>query len=154
MASKRKLTLTSRKKPGTAPAVAPSKAPETVPSVTQLSPQDIAKAEHMQPLQMPEWYAAGAQLIIAGNDAQLVFNKPVMLVAPNNAAVHNLAINMPVGLVRMSLGTLKDLSVLLHDQVMKREKDMGAIETEYTKSRAQQAPLKKGSASGRAKTKH
>lgn len=52
-------------------------APETNAS-PEPTPAEIAAIQPLQPVQMPEWYASGAQLVFAGNDVQLVFNKPVV----------------------------------------------------------------------------
>lgn len=103
------------------------------------SPEEIAAVQQMQPLQVPEWYASGAQVVFAGNDIQLIFNKPVLLgeVAHGGAAMSKtVGMIAPVGLVRMSIATFKDLSVLLAAQVEKREAEIGPIETEYTKQLA------------------
>ena len=109
---------------------------------TEPSPEEVAAVQNLQPLQMPEWYASGAQLVIAGNDVQLIFNKPTLLggMAHGVPTVsHTVGLITPVGLVRMSMATLKDLSVLLSEQVEKREAQEGAIETDYTKQRALQS---------------
>src|SRR4051794_1073947 len=99
------------------------------------SSDEIAEVQGMQPLQMPEWYASGAQIVFAGNDVQLIFNKPVLLgeLAHGAASMsHTVGLITPVGMVRMSLATLKDLSVLLAEQVEKREVALGPIETDFT----------------------
>jgi hypothetical protein len=102
--------------------------------------EEIAKVQTMHPLDMPEWYASGAQLVIAGNDAQLIFNKPVLLgqVAHGGPQMsQTVGLITPVGVVRLSMATLKDISVMLSNQIAKREAEFGVIETDYTKQEAQ-----------------
>ncbi|RYX90978.1 MAG: hypothetical protein EON84_13280 [Bradyrhizobiaceae bacterium] len=115
--------------------------------VVQPTPEEIAAAQNLQIVDMPEWYASGAQLVIAGNDAQLIFNKPILLGEVIHGAArmsHTIGLVSQVGMVRMSLATLKDVSVLLAAQVAKREAEFGVIETDYTKQLAQlQASEKK-----------
>ena len=114
--------------------------------VLQPTPEQIAAAQALQPVEMPEWYASGAQLVIAGNDAQLIFNKAVLLGAVTHGAPqmsHTVGIITPVGLVRMSMATLKDISIMLASQVEKRESEIGVIETDYTKQQKKAASKKK-----------
>src|SRR5262249_3513634 len=70
------------------------------------SAPEVAAVADMVPLQIPEWYASGAQLVVAGNDAQLIFNKPQLLgqiVHGVIAPAGSVGINLPVGMVRLSL---------------------------------------------------
>ena len=124
------------------------------PSVGEPSAADIAKVQHLAPIQIPEWYAAGIRLIMAGNDVQLIFTKPVLLGDPNSAggqAENSLALLAPVGIVRMSRSTLKDISVLLGNQMTKLEKESGVIETDYTRRLAELAAAAKKSGSAKKK---
>jgi hypothetical protein len=101
-------------------------------------PEALAEIENMQPVEMPEWYASGAQLVWAGNDVQLIFNKAVLLGTVTHGkpqTSHTVALIAPVGLVRMSAATLKDVTVLLSEQIAKHEAEHGAIETSFTKTK-------------------
>jgi len=111
--------------------------PETS-GATPASAEEVAVAQGLQIVQMPEWYASGSQLVIAGNDAQIIFNKPMLLGDTTHGLPtlsHNVAVIAPVGMVRMSIGTLKDLSILLSEQVAKREAEEGVIHTAFTRMR-------------------
>jgi hypothetical protein len=116
--------------------------PEAMPETATGEPSaaEIAAVQHLMPIVMPEWYAAGVQLVWAGNDVQLIFTKPVVL----GDVVHGVprmsqgvAIIESVGMVRLSIATLKDISILLAEQVAKRESEVGVIETDFTRQRAQ-----------------
>jgi hypothetical protein len=97
----------------------------------------------------PEWFVNGAQVLWAGNDPIILFNKIMPAVppppppgTPPGTSMQSLALVAPIGMVRLSSETLKDLATALHTAVEMREKDIGrVIETDTT--RQQDAAKKK-----------
>jgi hypothetical protein len=96
----------------------------------------------------PEWFVNGAQVLWAGNDPIILFNKIIPAVpsplppgTPPGTPTQGLALVVPIGMVRLSAETLKDLATALHAAVEMREKDIGKmIETDTMR---QQAAAKK-----------
>jgi hypothetical protein len=99
-------------------------------------------------INVPEWFVNGAQVLWAGNDPMILFNKIIPTVpsppppgTPPGTPTQSLALVAPIGIVRLSAETLKDLATALHAAVEMREKDFGKpIETDTTR---QQAAAKK-----------
>jgi hypothetical protein len=108
-------------------------------------PSDLA---NLQLINAPEWFVNGAQVLWAGNDPIILFNKIIPAVPPPpppgmlpGTPTQSLALVAPIGMVRLSAETLKDLATALHAAVEIREKDIGkAIETDTMR---QQAAAKK-----------
>lgn len=109
-------------------------------SPVPVKPEDVPA--NVQFLNIPEWYITGAQILWAGSDPIILFNKiiPVGGTPPGvspGVPQTSLAYVAPVGTVRLSAETLKELAGALQMAVAAREKDIGKpIETEGTRQQA------------------
>jgi hypothetical protein len=116
---------------------------DTMPSEV-VKPEDVPA--NLPLINAPEWYVSGAQVLWASNDPILLFNKIIPATpsppppgSPPGTVTQGLAFVAPVGMVRMSAETLKELSIALKMAVELREKDIGKpIETEATRQLANQ----------------
>jgi hypothetical protein len=110
-----------------------------MPSET-VKPEDVPK--DLQLLNLPEWFVNGSQVLWAGNDPILMFNKIIPSMPPPmqpGQAVTGLAYVAPIGLVRMSSEALKELGEAIRIAVELREKDIGRpIETDAMRQTAAQ----------------
>jgi hypothetical protein len=89
-------------------------------------------------IEVPTYYAASVQIFLAVNDASLMFTRPTPGTLPNGA-LSTIAMIEPVALIQMSIETLKDLAVLIGDQIEQIEVSRGSkIETDYPRRRDEQ----------------
>jgi hypothetical protein len=106
------------------------------------SQEDVNKiiAEGVQPhlIQAPTFYVSSIVLHADPNNVSLLFSKhvPVEIPLGNNEKIPA-GTQMPVVILDMSLGTAKDLSLLINDQLEKIESEWGPIVTPFTQRRAE-----------------
>lgn len=86
---------------------------------------------HGGTLPIPHFDAAAVHLCAARSDALLIFSR---LVAVKTAEGIGTAPE-PVAAVQMSIGALKDLYLLIADQIDRHEKESGEIVTDYSLQR-------------------
>lgn len=102
-----------------------------------LSEEEIARlARDAKPIEAAALaYASTLQIQQAGNDAVLTFARPrPALLASGEPAPFMM--NEITAIVYVSMGTLKDFSLIVSDTVRKYEEVNGEIETDYTRRTA------------------
>jgi hypothetical protein len=96
------------------------------------SSQEVKSEDVTQNLQLinaPEFLVNGGQVVWAGNDPIVILNKVVPAI-PAPGATQGLAYVAPIGMIRMSSETLKEISQMLVRAIEFREKEIGhPIET-------------------------
>jgi len=97
--------------------------------ITKEQLEELAKAG---PVSAPSFYASAFRIMGTGNDFVIIMDRAVPL---QGQEATNYAMLQPVAIVSVSPGALKDLSIVLAEQVEKHEKEFGKIVTHFTKSR-------------------
>jgi hypothetical protein len=111
---------------------------ESDPATTGVA-QTSSPSVEIRKVEVPTYFASNVNVSKIANDANLMFARWVPTVRADGTP-SSVAIAEPVVLIQMSLGTLKDLSLLVSDMVAQIERDSGQqIETDYTKQRAEVA---------------
>lgn len=96
----------------------------------------IAAGVPPQRIDVPTYYVATLQAAQVGNDMNLVFSRPHPVMIGETQA----AINDPILVLNLSMGTVKDMTLLLQDQVALYEAQFGEITTAYTQRRKADEP--------------
>jgi hypothetical protein len=82
----------------------------------------------------PTFHASSIQVSWIGNDAMLIFQRPQPVIVPPRGEVAAFTQNEVTAVVYLSAATMKDLSVVLADQIAQVEAKSGKpIETEFTR---------------------
>lgn len=102
------------------------------PQAAVPTPDNLAD---LAPLQVPTYFGASFQTLVAGNDAMLIMASPRPAVSKSSGQPTNWAIQIPVCAWQMSIHSLKDLSIVVNDLVSKYEADKGIIQTDFMKTR-------------------
>src|SRR5271168_2657573 len=102
------------------PAAAPPARPTVDP--LKLFPGELfALAQAAKPIEGPVVNGSTVQFIIASNDAMLMFMRPKPLISPEGQ-ISPVALTETTAIIHLSMATVKDLSLLLSDQLSKYEK--------------------------------
>ena len=88
----------------------------------------VAKSKR---LDVPAFYAAGAQILVSGNDASLLFTTPHPMVTPEGELATK-PLNEPVVLIHMSLAGLKELSTVAAD-IARRIEQAGSFQSDVSR---------------------
>jgi hypothetical protein len=104
------------------------------PASTGAAPlgQQPVQLDQLKVIEAPTYFASSLQVIRAGNDFTLLFQRPRPATLPDGSPAP-IAIAEPVALLQVSAATLKDISVLLQRMVAQVEQDYGPIETDFTR---------------------
>lgn len=104
------------------------------PASTGAAPpgQPPVPLDQLRVIEAPTYFASALQVIRAGNDFTLLFQRPRPATLPDGSPAP-IAIAEPVALLQVSSATLKDISVLLQHMVAQLEQDYGPIETDFTR---------------------
>ena len=105
----------------------------TPPNPTAETPQPSPRTE-VRKLEVSTYFASNVTVSKVGNDVGLMFARWAPTVLADGAPAP-VAIAEPVALIQMSLQTLKDLSILVGEFVAQIERDIGQIETDFTRQR-------------------
>ena len=108
-----------------------STSPENGPSKKNRVPAPKPKAAKPQRLDVPTFYAAGAQILVSGNDASLLFTTPHPMVTPEGELATK-PLNEPVVLIHMSLAGLKELSTVAAD-IARRIEQAGSFQSDVSR---------------------
>ena len=73
-------------------------------------------------------------VVLAMNDAMLVFSRPRRLIT-SEGAFANIAVNETTGIIHMSMASLKDTYLAIGDTILNYEKQFGQIDTQFTRQR-------------------
>ncbi len=85
------------------------------------------------------FYTSQVLMSVAGNDATLTFSRPHPAVLPPYGEPAPFALVDVVAVLQMSIGSLKDLGLLITQQILAyEEKTKTVIETEFTRKMAQE----------------
>ncbi len=113
-----------RKAKESAEATVPAEAPKV----------DLAQ---MRPLDAPTYYCSSFFVGLGGSDAYIVGQRPRPLIGADG--ISRMGILEPVAMLQFSVGSLKDLSIVIDGLVRAYEKEFGEIETEFTRRRKKEA---------------
>jgi hypothetical protein len=105
----------------------------------ELTPEELAK---LKPSDVVPVQASAFQLQSTGVDFQLMFQRIRPLTDEKGALHAGVAMAELVAIIGMSPQALKDLSILINNQMKQFEADFGKIETPYTREREQAAKNK------------
>jgi hypothetical protein len=94
-----------------------------------------AAMEGAKPVEGNIYTASAVQIFWAGNDCTLTFTRPRPALLPTGGPAPA-AMAEVVVIMQLSAATMKDLSVLLPEQVAKYEEKFGIIQTIFVKNRA------------------
>ena len=108
------------------------------PNRTTETPQPSPPPAELRKIEVPSYFVSNVSVGKVGNDAQLMFLRWVPTVQADGTPAP-VAINEPVVLIQMSLGTLKDLSLLVGGFLQQIEQDIGQIETDFTRQQREAA---------------
>ena len=92
-----------------------------------------AEVADVVPVQAPSFYCSAMQAAIAGNDCMITLLAARPAFRKSTGQSIELAIQQPVGVVYMSMRSLKDLQLIVNDIVSRYEAEWGSIETEFTR---------------------
>jgi len=91
---------------------------------------------NVEPLSGTPIYASAFHMQGSGNDFTLIFQNAQPMVDKRSGTVANIAANAAVAIVKVSPQGLKDLYLLIGDQLTQFEKDFGEVVTPFTRARA------------------
>jgi hypothetical protein len=98
----------------------------------EISKEQIDELSKAIPLQAPTFYASAFRILGSGNDFLIIMDRATPLQGQEGSGFMVL---QPAAMVAVSPGALKDLSIILADQIENHEKQFGEIVTPFTKSR-------------------
>jgi hypothetical protein len=76
-------------------------------------------------LDLPMLYASGAQIMGTGNDFTLVFTRAVPMKNADDTLHQQAALVVPIAMIAITSQTLKDLSIIISENVPAYEKEFG-----------------------------
>jgi hypothetical protein len=89
---------------------------------------------HFAPFQAPSIYCSGLQAALVGNDAFLTLLAPLPVIRKSTGQPAEVAVLHPVGVINLSLRTLKDMHEVIGSVISAFEQEWGTIQTDYTRS--------------------
>lgn len=95
-------------------------------------PLDVSK---LRAVQAPHFYASSFRIHVTGVDIQLVLQRSTPMESIEGIPNQEFARLDAVAIVTLSPGGMKDLALLLSDQVTRYEDALGPIVTPFTRSR-------------------
>lgn len=116
--------------------------PKTKPKGAKLKGGKL-KAEELAKLkvvELPMFYASVFRLLGSGNDFNLICQRSVPVEREDGSIEMAVAVAQTVAVITISPQSLKDLHLLIGQQLEGQEKDFGRIKTQYTKRLAEQKP--------------
>lgn len=103
--------------------------------LSDLTPSQLHQlASTATPVIGPVANAASVMVVLAMNDAMLVFSRPRRLIT-SEGAFANIAVNETTGIIHMSMASLKDTYLAIGDTILNYEKQFGQIDTQFTRQR-------------------
>jgi len=135
----------SRRK-GLARSAAMATAPDTTPRIRLPAPGTAGEPidpETVKFVEAPEFYGSGCQVTLLGNDFVFMFLRPrVALIPQTDGAPIAAGTMLPTLYLTLSVPAAKDLSVVLAEVLGQYEKDMGEVDTPFTRIKAAAAKEK------------
>ena len=111
------------------------KAKADKPKADKLTPEELAK---LKVLELPMFYASVFQIQGSGNDFNLICQRGVPAQREDGSIETTVTSAQTVAVISISPQSLKDLHLLIGQQLEDQEKDFGRIKTQYTKRLAEQ----------------
>lgn len=93
------------------------------------------RPEDFKPIEAPYTYASVVAVSGTGGEFIMTFSRAKPLVVAQTGQAASIAITEPVALIVVSPQTMKDMALVLSDQVAAHEKKFGEIHTPFTQNR-------------------
>lgn len=100
----------------------------------------LSAGAKVEPVEAPTFFASGIRVGVSPTECNLTFQRgrPAQVVR-DGQVIADVGTMENVAVIQMSVGGLKDLTLLLQQQIAKYEDDWGPIETEFSRARDKKA---------------